>query len=121
MDIHPALLAGLGAVVWEINPHTLALVRVGEAIESMSGYPASRWLGCPTFWLEAIHPDDRRRVRDACLRAAGHCELDRIEFRLTTADGRTRWITAAIQPVCEDGRARRLVGAWVDVSEHHEL
>src|SRR5207245_4638772 len=45
---------------------------------------------------------------------------DRIEYRTLAADGRTRVVRNTFRAVCENGRARRLVGAMVDVTEWHE-
>jgi PAS domain S-box-containing protein len=98
MDLDRDLLDSLGAVVWESDPDV------------------RRFVG-----FDTIHPEDRPRVRVACARAIERCAHDRIEYRVLEPDGRTRWIRNAFQAVCENGRARRLVGAMVDITEQHEL
>jgi two-component system cell cycle sensor histidine kinase/response regulator CckA len=97
MDLYRELLDRLGAVVWEDEPD------------------AGRFVG-----LDTIHPEDRPRVREACIRAIEKCTGDRVEYRVLAPDGRTRWIRNAFRVVCEDGRAHRLVGAMLDVTDSHE-
>src|SRR6267154_281396 len=97
MDLYRDLLDSLGAVIWESDPD------------------ARRFVG-----LDTIHPEDRPRVHAACARAIERCTDDRIEYRVRAPDGRTRWIRNAFRVVCENGRARRLIGAMVDVTEQYE-
>jgi two-component system cell cycle sensor histidine kinase/response regulator CckA len=59
-------------------------------------------------------------VRAACARAIETCTDDRIEYRVLAPDGRTRLVRNMFRAVCENGRARRLVGAMLDVTEWHE-
>ena len=97
VDLYRDLLDNLGAVVWESDPDP------------------RRFVG-----LDTIHPEDRPRVRAACARAIEKCTSDRIEYRVLAADGGTRLVRNTFRAVCEDGRARGLVGAVVDVTEWHE-
>ena len=121
MEIHRALLASLGAVVWEIDPHTLSLVRISDEIESLSGCPASRWLASPACWLNAVDAADRDALRAACAHAIEGHRAEQIEFRLHTTDGRTRWIRATLLAVGEGGQPYRLAGTWVDVTAERDL
>jgi two-component system cell cycle sensor histidine kinase/response regulator CckA len=97
MDLYRELLDSFGAVVWEAEPD------------------ARQFVG-----LDTIQAEDRTRVLAACLRSIERCTGDRIEYRVVAPDGRTRWIRNAFRTVCENGRARRLVGATVDVTDRHE-
>src|SRR5258708_5083055 len=97
MDLYRKLLESLGAVVWEDDPD------------------ARRFVG-----LDTIHPDDRSYVLAACTRAIEKCTEDQIEYRVLVPDGRIRWIRNTFRVVCENGRALRLIGAMMDVTEWHE-
>jgi PAS domain S-box-containing protein len=97
MDLYRELLGSLGAVVWESDPD------------------ARRFVG-----LDTIHVADRPRVLAACSHAIEKCTDDRIEYRVLAPDGRMRWIRNTFRAVCENGRARRLVGAMLDVTDSHE-
>jgi PAS domain S-box-containing protein len=97
MNLYRELLEGFGAVVWGDDPDV------------------QRFVG-----LDTIHPDDRPRVVAACTRAIEQCSGDLIEYRVLGSGGRQRWIRNTFRAVCENGRARRLVGAMVDLAEWGE-
>jgi PAS domain S-box-containing protein len=68
-------------------------------------------------WLQAIHPDDRDRVREsweAALRATAPYDC---EYRLRAADGAYRWIEARAVPLPDDGDRPRYFGVGHDISE----
>ncbi|HEV3061361.1 MAG TPA: PAS domain S-box protein, partial [Vicinamibacterales bacterium] len=93
-DLYRDLLDSLGAIVWESEPE------VGQFVG-----------------LDAVHADDRRRVQAACARAIETCAGNRLDYRVVSVDGRARVIRNAFRVVGENGRARRLVGALLDVTE----
>jgi len=70
--------------------------------------------------FDAIHPDDRDRLRDrfdACLETGEPYE---IEIRLTTPDGGQRWITARGERVTTDGNSSVVRGYIQDITEQTE-
>jgi PAS domain S-box-containing protein len=71
-------------------------------------------------WLRRLHPDDRDRA-DKALRAAidGGAATYESEYRIIRPnDGRVRWILAKAEIERDtDGRALRLVGAHIDITE----
>jgi len=75
----------------------------------------------PQSWMDAIHPDDRERVREAVLTkqtAGGYDE----EYRIVLPSGKVRWIHDRAYPVrSEDGEAYRIVGIAEDVTERKHL
>jgi PAS domain S-box-containing protein len=71
-----------------------------------------------TGWLDALHPDDRERIR----RLWAHCVASRIvfeaEYRLRRADGEYRWTAVKGVPlVGEDGAIREWIGANTDIHD----
>jgi two-component system cell cycle sensor histidine kinase/response regulator CckA len=96
MDRYRELLDSLGALVWESDPDT------------------RRFVG-----FDTVHPADRPHVRAACARAFENCTEERVEYRVVTPDGRTRWIRNSFRVVRESG-LRRFVGAMLDVTDSHE-
>ena len=71
-------------------------------------------------WLRRVHPEDRARA-EANFRAAisGEARDYTSEYRITRPnDGQERWIFAKGQIERDpDGRARRLVGAHIDITD----
>lgn len=74
-------------------------------------------------WVDLLHPEDRERVLayvEVYLR--GEEEEFLAEFRLRHKDGSYRWIySAADREVDEAGRAIRVYGCHIDVTEQKEL
>ncbi len=69
-------------------------------------------------WLQAVHPDDRRRVHSHFLAAAGRCEPFAIDFRLRRVDGGHGWVTGAGRPHHDrQGIWRGYIGSVVDVTD----
>jgi adenylate cyclase len=94
---------------------------LSPSIEDLIGYPAERWLERPTWWVEVIHPEDRRRVLDVWERCAARGDPFRLVYRLRHADGSTVWVLEDTRPIRD---ARGEVEAWqglcLDVTaEHH--
>ncbi|HWK08966.1 MAG TPA: ATP-binding protein [Vicinamibacterales bacterium] len=100
---------------WEIQTDTLWW---NEAWETLFGYRSA----APTFafWMSLVHPDDAERVAGALrqfLDSHGS-EVWRAEYRLRRADGSYAWVLDRGYLVrCEDGTARRLIGAMMDITE----
>lgn len=59
----------------------------------------------------------RSEIIDAVQRGMEHGESWDLECRFVTAKGRRRWVRAVGEPVYQDGRVVRLVGAFQDVTE----
>jgi PAS domain S-box-containing protein/putative nucleotidyltransferase with HDIG domain len=68
-------------------------------------------------WLQAVHPDDRERVRrrwEAAVRATAPYDC---EYRLRDTAGAYHWIEAHAVPLPDDGERPRYFGVGHDISE----
>jgi PAS domain S-box-containing protein len=86
----------------------------------MLGYDPDAQSPTTSSWLEMIHPDDRERVLAAntdCM--DNRCATFQVEYRMRTRDGVWKWIQGRGKAVArgEDGRAVRMIGTHVDISE----
>ncbi|HET6574058.1 MAG TPA: chemotaxis protein CheB [Fimbriiglobus sp.] len=112
--LQAALSAGrMGTWIWyfEQDRHLL-----DESLCHLLGLPPGEARGLEDF-LEAIHPGDRDRVREAFERSARDgAELD-VEFRVARTNGDVLWIRdrGQISPAT-NGFARCLIGACVDAT-----
>ncbi len=87
------------------------------------GYEPGEYTGTGEAWRSRLHPDDLERT----LEANRHC-IDGVsdfidsEYRLKAKDGTWRWIRARGKCVARDeqGKALRLVGTHVDITERRE-
>ncbi len=88
---------------------------------SMLGYDDGSSPTNVSDWMALIHPDDYERVQRAradCIEGrTGHIE---VEYRMRARNGEWRWILGRGKCIVRDsdGRAIRLVGTQVDITEH---
>ena len=82
---------------------------VSDAIETIAGYPARRFIGESTErWVDLICPEDRRTywhlVREAVQAQCAYA----IEYRIVDAFGIERWVLESGQPALGEE------GSWID-------
>ena len=68
-------------------------------------------------WLDAVHPEDRARVRERWSATVEEGGVYDCEYRLCTAEGGYRWIEARAVPLPDDGPRPRYFGVGHDISE----
>jgi PAS domain S-box-containing protein len=112
---YASLVNSLDGIVWEADAETFRFTFVSPQAERILGYPASRWVDEPDFWLRHTHPDDVARCvalcRDATARQVDHA----FEYRMIAADGRLVWLHDAVSVRATDGGSR-LRGIMLDVT-----
>lgn len=68
-------------------------------------------------WLEAVHPDDRDRVREAWTEAVATARPYTCQHRIQSRDGGYAWVVARAVPIPETGTVREWIGMITDVSD----
>src|SRR5262245_52618249 len=63
------LLEATHIIPWEADADTWRFTYVGPQAAQVLGYPVQEWYG-EGFWTAHLHPDDRERAIDLCLRSA---------------------------------------------------
>ncbi|WIV66525.1 PAS domain S-box protein [Natrialbaceae archaeon AArc-T1-2] len=109
------LAENLEQVVWMSTPEKDEMLYVNPAYEEVWDRSREQLYENPDAFLEAIHPDDRDRVR-ASLDGQKGGEYDE-EYRVVRPDGTVRWVRDRATPVYEDGAVDRIVGIANDVTE----
>jgi PAS domain S-box-containing protein len=94
--------------MYYVSPHT----------ESVLGFSVQEWLTDPERWVKQLHPIDRDRVLDAFNDTFVSGIPFKMEYRLVTRDGSSRWfqdhgvvITDAIQ------KSSYMYGTMVDITD----
>ena len=94
---------------------------ISDAIDTLSGYPASDFVYNKTRSFESIiHPDDRKMVATEIVAAVKNGASYTIEYRIEHADGDTRWVREkgqAASPVRDTTSVQCLDGAIFDVTD----
>jgi PAS domain S-box-containing protein len=72
-------------------------------------------------WVDALHPDDRKRAHDAFLAANAGQEAIRLDYRLRRKDGKYRWMIDTAAPRrSETGQFLGYVGSVIDITDRRE-
>lgn len=106
----------LDDVLWVSDPESGDILYVNPEYERVWARSRDALYEDVYSFLEAIHPDDRERVRQLYDEeaASGYTE----EYRIQQPDGTVRWVSERAMPVMDDaGQVNRVVGISQDITE----
>ncbi|MGH7252024.1 MAG: PAS domain S-box protein [Nitrospiraceae bacterium] len=107
-------------VFWMTDPEKTRIIYISPGYEQIWGRTCQSLYTEPRSWLDAIHPDDRTRVREAALTRQASGDYDE-EYRVVRPDGSTRWIHDQAFPVRdESGKTYRVTGIAEDITERKQ-
>lgn len=110
---YQALVRAIAVVVWSASAD--GATRVGPDWMRLTGQSSAEMTGYG--WLNAIHPEDRERTREAWRTAVIHQGLYDTDYRILGADGNYRWFNARGAPVFnQDGTIREWVGVCLSIA-----
>ena len=108
-------------VFWITDPAKSQMLYVSPAYEKIWGRSCQSLYDKPGSWLEAVHEEDRERVRQAAATQHAGNAYD-VEYRIIRPDMEIRWIRDAAFPVRNKaGQVERVVGVARDVTERREM
>ncbi|MFO0720775.1 MAG: PAS domain S-box protein [Nitrospira sp.] len=114
------LAESIDAVFWLTTPDKNQVLYVSPAFETIWESPREVLYTNPMFWLDLIHPEDKKRVSIAAACQA-HLPYDE-EYRIITPSGRVRWIRDRSFIIKnEAGQTYRIAGIAQDITESKEL
>lgn len=113
------LLEMTNVLPWEANAETWRFTFVGQQATTMMGYPIPQWYG-PDFWPSHIHPEDREQAIEFCLTSSEIHDKYEFEYRMIASDDRVVWIHDLVNVVRENGKAKRLTGFMIDITERKQ-
>lgn len=113
------LLNALPAIAWSASAHTFRFNYINPAAEALLGYPTSRWLDEPDFWVSHIHPDDQH-VAKLCHTETVACRDHELVYRMVAADGRSVWLRDYVNVHSVEGEPVELFGVMVDITRERE-
>jgi PAS domain S-box-containing protein len=110
------LLESTHAIPWVADAQTWRFTYVGPQATELLGYPPEAWLE-KDFWLEHIHPEDRRAAVAFCAEHSPTHKDYAFDYRMLAADGRSVWIHDVVNVVTENGAPKLLRGFMIDVTQ----
>lgn len=114
------LTENIKEVFWMTDPLKERMLYVSPVYESVWGRSRESLYGAPQSWIEAIHPEDRGRVREALFgQSVG--EYSQV-YRIIRPDKTVRWIRDRAFPIKnEAGVVYRIAGIAEDITEEKRL
>ncbi len=111
----------ISEVFWMTDVHTRHMLYVSPAYELIWGRSCASLQAQPDAWLDAVHPDDRERVREAMATKQQRGDYDET-YRIVRPDGGTRWVRDRAFPIRDDqGAVFRIAGIAGDITEYRRL
>jgi PAS domain S-box-containing protein len=109
--------AEIGTWIWDVRKDCVIADKNLADLFSVS--PELAQGGPLQSYLEAVHSEDRERVREALLQTLnGEAETYEADFRLQRADGSVRWVVArGKREVDEHGAPIHLPGVIIDITD----
>ena len=111
----------INEVFWLTDVSKNQMIYVSRAYEKIWGQTCASLYAAPQSWIEAIHPEDSDRVRNAAatLQVSGDYDL---EYRIVRPDGSIRLIHDHASPVKNpQGQTCRVAGVAEDITERRQL
>jgi PAS domain S-box-containing protein len=114
------LVEQLPAITYIEALDTGVVTAISPQVETILGYSQEEWMGDADLWIDRIHPEDRERVVEACVRANRTREPYRDEYRMLARDGRLVWIQDRADLVCgSQGQPLCWQGVMIDVTRRY--
>ncbi|MBN3924064.1 PAS domain S-box protein [Nostoc sp. NMS4] len=110
------LLETVKVIPWELDLKTWRFTYVGPQAVDLLNYPIAEWYE-ENFWVNHLHPDDRKNSVRFCQEATARCENHEFEYRMLAADGRVVWLRDIVSVVEEAGTAIGLRGFMFDITD----
>ena len=108
-------------VFWVSNPEKTKMYYISPGYESIWGRTCSSLYASPQSWMDAIHPDDRERIRVRALKSQSLGKYEE-EYRIIKSDESIRWIRDRAFPVKDQaGVVQRIVGVAEDITERKQV
>jgi PAS domain S-box-containing protein len=110
------LAENINEVFWITDPGKNEMLYISPAYEKIWGRSCESLYASPIAWFEAIHSEDRGRIRQAALMNQIRGEYDET-YRIMRPDGAVRWIRDRAFPVENaNGEVFRIVGTAEDIT-----
>jgi len=113
---YEGLVNTIDGIVWEADPESMRFTFVSEPARRLLGFPPDEWLQ-KGFWENRIHPDDKEWVLTYSRESTRNLRDHEFEFRMVHLDGHILWLRDIVSIIVEGGKAVKLRGVMVDVTE----
>jgi PAS domain S-box-containing protein len=115
------LLSSTSAVIYTAEAKgSYGATFLSENVKQMTGYKSKDFITKSNFWIDHVHPDDRKRV----LKSIPHIfkkDTYSYNYRFRCKNGRYIWVRDEMKLTRDqDGEPLEIVGFWIDITEQME-
>jgi two-component system cell cycle sensor histidine kinase/response regulator CckA len=115
------LAENIQEVFWMTDVAKNQMIYISPGYEKIWGRCPDELYHAPQLWLEAVHFEDRERIKAAMVTKQATGAYDE-EYRIQRPDGTLRWVRDRAFPVRDtEGKVYRIVGIAEDITRHREL
>jgi diguanylate cyclase (GGDEF)-like protein/PAS domain S-box-containing protein len=114
------LVDNVSGIVWEAELHSADFAQftfISPQSQTIAGLPREQLLGSTRTWLDMVHPEDRKTVVNAFLKAAEQLTVVEVEYRIIKPDGQVRWVQDRGIGFIAPNHSRLVRGLIVDITE----
>ncbi|MFV8334238.1 PAS domain S-box protein [Flavobacterium sp. GSP14] len=115
-----SLINTIDGIVWECDAKTFSFNFISKKVEKILGYSAEEWVQNETFWLDHIHPDDKKWTIEYCTLKVNEKSNHDFEYRMIAKNGKVVWLRDIVNVISENGQAISLRGIMIDVTATKE-
>lgn len=122
-DLLGNVIRNVPGIVFRCRPDKdWTMEMISDETQTVAGYPASDFLqNRVRSFASIIHPEDRKKVREAIDPVVHEGKDYEVEYRICTGDGQVRWVHEKGQPVSDEAGNVWLDGVIVDISRRVEM
>lgn len=111
------LVDSIEGIVWEGDARTRRFLFVSAKAESLTGYPAERWMEEENLFISIVHENDRGLFLHHINEIIDKTDKGDLEYRITAADGKQLWVHNMISTAVDEGDVK-IIGVMTDASRN---
>ncbi|MFV8364674.1 PAS domain S-box protein [Flavobacterium sp. ZT3P35] len=115
-----SLINTIDGIVWECDAKTFSFNFISKKVEKILGYSAEEWVQNETFWVDHIHPDDKKWTIEYCTLKVNENSNHDFEYRMIAKDGKVVWLRDIVNVISDNGQVISLRGIMIDVTATKE-
>ncbi|XDD51644.1 histidine kinase dimerization/phosphoacceptor domain -containing protein [Leptospira sp. WS92.C1] len=117
------IVTNVPGVVWEAwgapDEMSQRVDFVSDYAQPFLGYSIDEWLKTPNFWLQIVHPDDKKAAGDTMATAYRNKKSGTSQFRWITKEGKEIWVEAHFAVIVNDFEEPiGMSGVTMDITDH---
>lgn len=114
------LTENIKEVIWLTDPAFSKILYINSAYTEIFGRSRGEIYANSMSFMEAVHVDDRQRVKDALEVQRTNFKFE-VEYRIVKPDGDIRWVMARAFPIKDaEGKVYRMAGIAEDITRQKE-